>query len=159
MYWFGILGEEFKMPTMNATTSMVSSMGEVGSWFSIVIIVFLVAIFLGIFITALASFEQYAKTRKWLKWMINTIRYFGFGLLTLLTLILPVSIIYYFLSQAQKGNIAPLRITLYLIGGYAGICIIGWIGKKLVYDRVGKFEDKLKKKENKKNKDGDKNAN
>lgn len=141
------------MSAINATTAVSSSMAGsgVGSWFSMVVIVGILTIILALFIVALSNFEQYAKTRKWLIWLLNTVRYFGFGLLTLLTLALPIAVIYYFLSQAHEGNVAPLKITLYLIGGYIAICIIGWIGKKLVYDRVEKFEDKLNTKEKKKN--------
>lgn len=135
------------MVGLNATTFLALSMSNssFGSWFSMVIIVGMVTIILCLFIMTLASFEQYARTKKWLRWLLNTLRYFGFGILTLLVIALPVLIVYYFLTQAHKGNIAPLKITLYLIGGYIVICIIGWVGKKLVYDRIKKFDKKYQK--------------
>lgn len=136
---------QYEMVELNMTTSMISGVGSLGSWFSVFIIVSICIFLLCLFISALASFEQYARTKRWLRWILNTLRYFGFGILTLLVIALPVLVVYYFLSQAHKGNVAPLKITSYLIGGYIVICIIGWIGKNLVYNRIKKFDKKYQK--------------
>jgi len=133
------------MVVLNNTVSAISSISDMGSWFSIVVIVGICAVLLSVFFMALSSFEQYARTKKWLMWIIGTLKYFCFGLLTLIVIALPSFVIYYFLSQAHKGNVAPLKISLYLIGGYIAICLIGWLGKKLVYDRVKKFDKQYKK--------------
>lgn len=133
------------MVELNNTVTAISGMSSFGSWFSTVIVVGICAVILSLFLMTLSNFERYARTKKWLMWILGTLKYFCFGILTLIVIVLPSFIIYYFLSQAHKGNVAPLKITFYLIGGYIAICIIGWLGKKLVYDRVSKFE-KLDKK-------------
>lgn len=116
-----------------------------GSWFGIVVIVGIVAVLLSIFVMALSSFERYARTKKWLMWILGTLKYFSFGILTLMVIAIPSFVVYYFISQAYKGNVASLKISLYLIGGYIAICIIGWLGKKIVYDRIKKFDKKYQK--------------
>ena len=133
------------MPALNNTVSVISGVSDIGSWFNIVIVVGICAVLLGVFFMALSNFERYARTKKWLMWIIGTLKYFCFGLLTLLVITIPSFVIYYFISQAHKGNVAPLKISLYLIGGYISICLIGWLGKKLVYDRIKKFDKKYQK--------------
>ena len=133
------------MAVLNNTVSGIVAVSDLGSWFNIVIVIGICAVLLGVFFTALSNFEHYAKTKKWLMWLIGTLKYFCFGLLTLLVIAIPSFVMYYFISQAHKGNVAPLKISLYLIGGYISICLIGWLGKKLVYDRIKKFDKKYQK--------------
>jgi hypothetical protein len=133
------------MVEINNTISAISGISDMGSWFSMVVIVGICAVLLSLFIMALSSFERYARTKKWLMWILGTLKYFCFGILTLIVIAMPVLVVYYFLSQAHKGNVAPLKISLYLIGGYIAICLIGWLGKKVVYDRIKKFDKKYQK--------------
>jgi hypothetical protein len=114
-----------------------------GSWLGLMVIVFFAAVILVLFTSMLSSFQNYRKIRGVLGWLINTVRYFFFGVATLFCLAVPVLIFYYFISQARRGNVAPTKITFYIISGYVVICLIGYVGKK-IYERIKKFEKKVK---------------
>ena len=129
---------------LNSTTSAISSI-EGLSWFGTVVIVGIIAIFLSLFVMTLASLEGYIRTKKYLKFIVDSFKYFMFGILSLIVLALPISVFYYFLKQAHEGNVAPLKISLSLIGGYILISLIGYLSKRFVYERIKKFEKKVKK--------------
>lgn len=130
--------------TLNSSSSAISSF-ESFSWFGTVVIIGIIAILLSLFIMTIGSLEGYLRIRKYIKFLINSFRYFLFGILSLIVLALPISVFYYFLKQAHNGNVAPLKITLGLIGGYILISIIGYLSKRFVYERIKKFEKKVKK--------------
>lgn len=131
---------------LNSTTSAISSLGDpTMSWFGGAMITGIIGILLTLFIMTIASLEGYIRTRKYLMFILNSFKYFMFGILSLIVLALPVSVFYYFLKQAHEGNVAPLKISLGLIGGYILISLIGYLSKRFVYERIKKFEKKVKK--------------
>jgi hypothetical protein len=67
------------------------------------------------------------------------------AMLTIICSAIPITTIYLFINQAQKGNVAPLKYTIFIIGGCFIITLIGYLSKKFVYDRIHKFEDLDKK--------------
>lgn len=129
---------------MNVTNS-IGGLSDSSSWFSMVVIVSLVAVVLSVSIIAISNLNFYRKSRKWLDFLLKSFSYFLFGILTLCILALPVGIFFYFFTQAKKGNVAPLWISLVIIGGYILISLIGWFSKKFIYERVKKFEKEIKK--------------
>ena len=133
-------------PAMNTTSSLAGGMAltNFGSWFSIVVIVGLCAIVLSVFMMALSGLKGYKITRRWVLWLISSVKYFFFGIGALLSLAVPGLIIYYFGRQASQGNTAPLKITLYIILGYFAISFIGWIASKII-NRFRKLEKRIKK--------------
>ena len=133
---------------MNMTSGIGGAMAtnSFGSWLSIFIIVATCAIVLSLFVVVLSGIKGYKITRKWVLWLINSVRYFFFGIGALLTLAVPGLIIYYFGKQAAQGNVAPIKITLYIIVGYFVIAFIGFLASKVI-KRFKKLEKKANKNE------------
>jgi hypothetical protein len=126
--------------TMIGINSFITS----GSWGSTFLIVAAIAIILGLFSLGLASFERYKKYSRIITWIFGSLRYFGVGIMSLLTISVVGMPAYYFINQANKGNVVPLWITGAIIGGYFVITGIGYIVKKFVVDRIRKFNKRLK---------------
>jgi len=129
---------------VNATTYAVSGISDI-SWFATVIIVSIVAVILMLFVITLSNLSNYIRTKKCLMSLVNTFKYFLFGCLTLIVLFIPSYVAYHFIKEARQGNIIPLKVTLSIIVGYFVIALIGYLSKRLIYDRIKKFEQKIKK--------------
>ena len=128
---------------MNVTNSAAAAFSG-ASWFSLVIIIGIAGILIALVFSILASFKIYVKSRKALKFIINSFQYFLLGILFLVILAFPVGIFMYFYTQARDGNVMPLRYSVYIILGYIIISFLGWIFKKYVYERIKLFEVKIK---------------
>jgi len=128
---------------MNMTGDLAAGM-ETYSWFSMIIIIGIAALILSLVFAILGSFKIYVKSRKTLKFILNSVQYFILGIVFLLILAFPVGIFMFFYTQAKKGNVMPLRYSLYIILGYIVISFLGWIFKKYVYERIKLFEIKIR---------------
>lgn len=115
------------------------------SWFGLVIIIGIATIIVLLFTIALSNITRYKKLRGIIEWFIKTIQYFFFGLGGLGVLAVPTLILFYFGSQASKGNTVPIWITLSIIGGYFIIAGIGYIFKHYIIDRIKKYEEEYQK--------------
>jgi hypothetical protein len=130
---------------MNVTTG-VSAIQSTGSWFGILVLVIFCTFFVMLAILAISSLERYKKLWRFLKWLRNSLGYFGWGVLSLLVISLPSALVYWEFHQASKGNIVPLTWTIYPIAIYAVISLIGYLVKIYVVERIKKFNKQLKKK-------------
>ena len=133
------------MSELNVTTTTIASISSFGSWFSVVVTVGIAAVVLSILLIALTSATRYKKLKGFLGWMVGTLTYFFIGIATLVSLSVPILILYYFIKQSSQGNTAPLWITGVIVGGYCIVCLIGWLSKKFVIDRVKKLEKESKR--------------
>lgn len=134
---------------INATTSAVSSftsiIGETPSWFSLFVMVSLAVMVVSVFAMVLSSVANYMKVRVWVKKLLGTVAYFVLGLISLVVIAIPLFLLYYFIIQAQEGNVVPLWVTGSIIAGYIIIAGLGYIVKKYVIDRIVAYEEQYRK--------------
>ena len=132
--------------TQSALSSFVVDNGGL-SWFGTVIMVAIVVMVVGLFIGLLSNFRVYYKSRKAIDSLIKSVYFFLWGLFFSGILGVIGLIFYYFFDNARKGNVVPLWITGAIILGYVIITIIGWFGKKYVFERIKIFEIKYQNEE------------
>lgn len=138
---------------LNATTDLSSSVSSFGSWFGVVAMVAFCTIFIMITIMILSSLERYKKFWKFIKWLRLSLGYFGWGTLSMIVISLPALLVYWEFSQANKGNIIPIKWTVVPIILYALVSIIGYLIKTYVIDRIIKFNKQIKKRKDDEPKD------
>jgi hypothetical protein len=129
---------------LNATNSMSSfEIAGTDSWFPILVMVSIATVLILLFVIALSNFQRYKKMKGVLAWFVNSFAYFLLGVGGLLALSVPVGIFYYLIKQTHEGNVAPLRVTLGIIAGYFTIAGFGYLIKRFITERIGKYERKL----------------
>jgi hypothetical protein len=131
---------------MNVTTA-ISGLSDIPSWFGLITLFGLMAIILSVLIIGLSGIKGFKRVKRLLLWFAKTIRYFGYGILTIAYLGIPIYLIYLLEQQAVEGNYVPIKWVGYVVGGYAVICLIGFIAKKVVdrFKKLNKITNKNKK--------------
>ena len=134
---------------VNATTTLgVFTSSAAGSWGGTVLYVGLfIALplaFFGILVSILWNLASYTRFKKYLVMFGNSFRYALLGLLTIGALSIPAGLVYWGYTQAKAGNTVPFRYTLYIIGAFIVLALIGKLVDKYVIERVSKFEKELK---------------
>lgn len=140
---------------MNVTTGL-SSMGDAPSWFGIFAIVGITTVVLLLCIIAISSIQQYRRAKGFIAWLIRSFNYFLMGIASIGVLAVPTLAVAYFLNQAHEGNVAPLKWTGVIIGGYFAIAGLGYVCKKFIYDRIKHFEEVIHKHEKKEHRESPK---
>ena len=137
-----IMVEEF-LYSYNATMGM-NSITMVNSQMSLIGIVVITAILLGITIMAL---ENKIWTNKSLKFIGQSVYYFGWGTLGMVAFALPATIIWSIYNEVSHGNISiPMDWIGYCVVGYIAISGFGWVIKHKVADKLPKQKNPTIKK-------------
>ena len=129
---------------LNATTAISSSVSSVGSWFGILLTVVLCSFMIVFTIMIISSFERYERFWKLLRALKKSLGFFGWGVLSLITLAVPSGLIYWEIHQASNGNIVPIKWTVLPVTLYVLISVIGFLVKKYIVDRIKKYNDIIK---------------
>lgn len=130
---------------MNVTNSLNSLNGMSGmdSWFSSMVIVAITSVLILFLVIALSNITRYKKIKGVLSWLLNTVKFFFFGIGGIGVLSVFGLILFYFGNQAKQGNVVPIKITLLIIAGYFVIAGLGYLLKRFVLDRIKLFEEEL----------------
>jgi hypothetical protein len=119
----------------NATQGL-NSLSATSDLMGILAVVVITAILLGLTITGL---ESKIWKNKSLKYIGQSIYYFGWGLGGMVVFALPATIIWSIYNEASTGNISiPWEWIGYCVVGYVVISAFGWIVKTKVADKLPK---------------------
>lgn len=105
-----------------------------------ILVVFGAAIIVGGF--ALSNLERYKRIWAILAAMGKSALYFAYGLCVVVPVVCLYFLISWLIDFTEGFHIDPIWIV-YLIGGYAGISVVGWLAKKGA-DRATAMHEKMK---------------
>lgn len=108
---------------------------------------------LGILVFSVSTSKRYQKLNNVYKFLALSTYYFGFGLLAIITVIVPAFFVWflwnYTVVEGNTGSFFEIgKWILILIGAYFGIAVLGYIFKKKFVD---KFMERRKENEYKEN--------
>lgn len=119
--------------TMDAGNTVFNVIG-------IVLVIGVVMSIVGLVFYWVSTPQRYRKPSKILQFLATTTIYFGYGLMSLVIIIVPGYFIWFLWNfTVVEGNTGPfidiLKIVAILIAGYFGIAGLGYVFKKYFFDK------------------------
>lgn len=136
-----ILDEILNLMQVNAT-SAVDTVGSIGP---ILVLIGVVAIATGVLASLsyiAGSLEKYRRFKRILSFFGKTLSYAAYGSLTVVIIAIPCLVGYWGLSVASEnpsGSLELLKWIGILVGGYAGLTVLGYATKKRWWKRIFKY--------------------
>jgi len=136
-----LLEEIMSLMQMNATSAF-NTMTDVGPIF---VMIGVVAIAMGVLASLsyiAGSIEKYRRFKNILSFFAKTLSYAAYGSLTVVIIVVPCLVGYWGLSVASEnpsGSLEILKWVGIIVGGYAGVTVLGYVTKNKWWKRIFKY--------------------
>lgn len=138
---FNSVTDTISGPQLSANMNCTMSTGNtVFNVIGIVLIIGVVMSIIGLLFYWVSTPQRYKKPSRFLQFIITSTVYFGYGLMSLVIIVVPGYFIWFLWNfTVVEGNVGPfvdvLKIIVIFIAGYFGIAGLGYVFKKYFFDK------------------------
>ena len=138
--------------TMSNTTAAISNSGTMYNVLGIVAMMGAVLVIIGLLYYFASSQQRFNRLGKILEFLVNTASYFAYGLLAIVTVVVPSYLIYilynYTVLDGHAGDVVPvLQWIGIIVIAFFSIAGLGYVFKKYIVDKYRKYMGKETKKD------------
>lgn len=138
---FNSVTDTISGPQSSANMNCTMNTGDtVFNVIGIVLVIGVVMSIIGLMFYWVSTPQRYGKPSKILQFLITSTVYFGYGLLSLVIIVVPGYFIWFLWNfTVVEGNVGPfvdvLKLAVIFVVGYFGIAGLGYVFKKYFFDK------------------------